>query len=102
MDTVAGMRLTVKQGVVVRWPGAGPGRQVRCRPVYDGGTPTRTGTVGASCVGTTYPGALASSSGLYPNQILEAYGIASLHSAGLLGQDARLAIGGEAPTRPRT
>ncbi len=76
VDTVAGMRLTVKQGSSSGWPGAGA-RPPASAAVYDGGTPTRTGTVGASCVGTTYPGALASSSGLYPNQILEAYGIAS-------------------------
>ena len=44
---------------------------------YDGGTPTRTGTATGSCVDTA--------GGLYPNQILEAYGIASLHDDGLLG-----------------
>jgi subtilase family serine protease len=54
--------------------------------------------VGPSCLDTTDPGALASSSGLYPNQILETYGIAPLQSAGLFGQGARLAIVGEAPT----
>ena len=100
VDTVAGMRLTVKQRLVVRGrPFRGSRGQVRpAGPAYDGGTPTRTGTVGASCVGTTYPGVLASSSGLYPNQILSAYGIAPLHSEGLQGQGARLAIVGEAPT----
>jgi len=55
---------------------------------YDGGTPTRTGTVGRSCVGTTYPSALASSEGLFPNQILTAYGIAQLQASGLRGQGA--------------
>ena len=65
---------------------------------FDGGTPTRTGTVGPSCVATTYPAALASSEGLFPNQILTAYGIAPLQAAGLRGQGARLAIVGEAPT----
>jgi subtilase family serine protease len=84
VDTVAGMRLTVKQP--------------HASSVYDGGTPTRTGTVGPSCLDTTDPGVLALSSGLYPNQILEAYGIAPMHSAGLLGQGVRLAIVGEAPT----
>ena len=54
--------------------------------------------MGPSCVGTTYPGAVASSSGLFPNQILAAYGIAPLQSAGMLGQGVRLAIVGEAPT----
>ena len=65
---------------------------------FDGGTPTRTGTVGPSCVGTTYPAALASSEGLFPNQILTAYGIAPLQAGGLRGQGIRLAIVGEAPT----
>ena len=46
----------------------------------------------------TFPAALASSSGLYPNQILTAYGIAPLQAAGLKGQGARVAILGEAPT----
>jgi subtilase family serine protease len=46
----------------------------------------------------TFPSALASSSGLYPNQILTAYGIAPLQAAGLQGQGSRLAIVGEAPT----
>ncbi len=94
VDTVAGMRLTVKNAS----SSGGQAARSAATPVYDGGTPTRTGTVGASCVGTTYPSALASSSGLYPNQILEAYGISPLHSAGMLGQNARLAIVGEAPT----
>jgi subtilase family serine protease len=64
----------------------------------DGGTPTRTGTVGPSCLPTTYPSAAASSEGLLPNQILAAYGIAPLQGSGLRGQGARVAIVGEAPT----
>ena len=40
----------------------------------------------------------ASASGLFPNQILTAYGIAPLQAAGVQGQGARLAIVGEAPT----
>jgi kumamolisin len=90
VDTVAGMRYTVKPH--------GSSSGVGPAAVYDGGTPTRTGTVGPSCLDTTDPGLLASSSGLFPNQILEAYGIAPLQSAGLLGQGVRLAIVGEAPT----
>jgi len=90
VDTVAGMRYTVKPKGSSS--GAGPAA------VYGGGTPTRTGTVGPSCLDTTDPGVVASSSGLFPNQILEAYGIAPLQSAGLLGQGVRLAIVGEAPT----
>jgi len=99
VDTIAGMRVTVKGGSSSSaGPAGAPVARSAGGPAYDGGTPTRTGTVGPSCVGTTYPSALASSSGLYPNQILEAYGIAPLHSAGVLGQGARLAIVGEAPT----
>src|SRR4051794_34695806 len=41
-----------------------------------GGTPTRTGTPAFGCVPTTFPAALASGGGLYPNQVLTAYGIA--------------------------
>ena len=41
---------------------------------------------------------LFSSSGLFPNQILQAYGILPLAQAGLQGQGVRLAIVGEAPT----
>ena len=63
-----------------------------------GGTPTRTGTPAFGCVPSTFPAALASSGGLYPNQILTAYGIAPLQAAGLKGQGARVAILGEAPT----
>ena len=100
VDVVAGMRLIVNHASssertnpprrrVVAHAAAGP---------YDGGTPTRTGTVGPSCLGATYPSALASSEGLFPNQILNAYGIAQLQTGGLRGQGARLAIVGEAPT----
>jgi subtilase family serine protease len=100
VDTVAGMRLTVKPhgSSSAARPARRPLALSSAAAVYDGGTPTRTGTVGPSCLDTTDPGVLASSSGLFPNQILEAYGIAPLHSAGLLGQDVRLAIVGEAPT----
>src|SRR4051794_2825831 len=63
-----------------------------------GGTPSRTGTPAFGCVPSTFPAALASSGGLYPNQVLSAYGIAPLQAAGLNGQGARVAILGEAPT----
>ena len=100
VDVVAGMRLIVNHATSSRH--ANPPRRPVARPAalgpYDGGTPTRTGTVGPSCVGTTYPSALASSEGLFPNQILTAYGIAQLQESGLRGQGVRLAIVGEAPT----
>jgi kumamolisin len=66
--------------------------------VADGGSPTRTGTPAFGCVPATFPAALGSASGLYPNQILAAYGIAPLQAVGVKGQGARLAIVGEAPT----
>jgi subtilase family serine protease len=83
VDVVAGMRLIVNHAAASS---------------FEGGTPTRTGTVGPSCLGTTDPAVLASSEGLFPNQILTAYGIAQLQAGGLRGQGARLAIVGEAPT----
>ena len=65
---------------------------------FDGGTPTRTGTPALGCTPGSYPAAAGSASGLFPNQILTAYGIAPLQAAGLQGQGVRLAIVGEAPT----
>jgi subtilase family serine protease len=89
VDTVAGMRVQISSG---------SSSVARAAQAANGGTPTRTGTPAFGCVPTTFPAALASSSGLYPNQILTAYGIAPLQAAGLKGQGARLAIVGEAPT----
>jgi subtilase family serine protease len=63
-----------------------------------GGTPTRTGAVGPNCLTRLDPAALARPVGLYPNQLLTAYGIAPLHQQGLRGQGVKLAIVGEAPT----
>ncbi len=100
VDVVAGMRLIVNHASSSGYPNR-PRRRVATPAAagpYDGGTPTRTGTVGPSCLGTTYPSALASSEGLFPNQILSAYAIAQLQAGGLRGQGARLAIVGEAPT----
>ena len=91
VDTIAGMRLLV--GVA---PAA---RARRGAAAVDGGTPTRTGTPGPRLrARAPTPRALASGGGLYPNQILTAYGIAPLQASGLQGQGARLAIVGEAPT----
>jgi subtilase family serine protease len=100
VDVIAGMRLIVNHAVSSGHanPPQRPGASAAAAGPYNGGTPTRTGTVGPSCVGTTYPSALASSEGLFPNQILNAYGIAPLQAAGLRGQGIKLAIVGEAPT----
>src|SRR3954465_1814136 len=89
VDTVAGMRQQIS---------GGSSSVARAAVVADGGTPTRTGTPAFGCVPTTFPAALGSSGGLYPNQILQAYGIVPLQASGLKGQGARLAIVGEAPT----
>ena len=100
VDVVAGMRLIVNHAVSSRHanPPQRPDASAAAAGPYNGGTPTRTGTVGPSCLATTYPSALASSEGLFPNQILSAYGIAPLQAAGLRGQGIKLAIVGEAPT----
>jgi len=89
VDTIAGMRMQLS---------GGNSSVAHSAAVTDGGTPTRTGTPALGCVPSTFPAALGSDAGLYPNQILTAYGIAPLQSAGLAGQGARLAIVGEAPT----
>ena len=99
VDTIAGMRLTVSvHAAAARHP---RGRRVARGAVggpYDGGTPTRTGIPAPSCLQTAAPGVLALPSGLYPEQLLTAYGIAPLQAAGLRGQRVRVAIVGEAPT----
>jgi subtilase family serine protease len=100
VDVVAGTRLIVNHATSSRHANP-PHKQAATHAAagpYDGGTPTRTGTVGPSCLSTTDPAALASSEGLFPNQILTAYGIAQLQASGLRGQGVRLAIVGEAPT----
>ena len=100
VDVVAGMRLIVNHASSSGHVGP-PHKRVPASSAaapYDGGTPTRTGTVGPSCLATTQPSVLASSEGLFPNQILSAYGIAPLQAAGLRGQGIKLAIVGEAPT----
>jgi subtilase family serine protease len=83
VDTIAGTRLQLTSG---------------SSSAFAGGTPTRTGTPNLGCTPGSYPSAAASASGLFPNQILTAYGIAPLQAAGVQGQGARLAIVGEAPT----
>ena len=51
-----------------------------------GGTPTRTGTISPGCATTTYPAAVLSTAGLFPNQILSAYGIDQLQAGDLAGK----------------
>lgn len=83
VDTIAGLRLDV-----------GPSTASAAAV----GTPTRTGTPATGCAATSFPAAAASNGGLFPNQILTAYGIAALQQAGVRGQGARVAIVGEGPT----
>jgi subtilase family serine protease len=90
VDTVSGMRLQLSSGSSSSVAGSAV--------TAAGGTPTRTGTPAYGCVPGSFPAALASSGGLYPNQVLSAYGLAPLQAAGLKGQGARVAILGEAPT----
>ncbi|WCB95171.1 hypothetical protein DSM104299_03914 [Baekduia alba] len=103
VDTIAGLRLTVSQSASsssAHGPVVAPTRPVAHQaqaPVL-GGTPTRTGTPATGCLAGQYPLQAAGTAGLMPNQILAAYGIAPLQASGLLGQGARLAIVGEAPT----
>ena len=82
VDTVSGLGLYVTQRASAS--SATPNAQAQTAPV-DGGTPTRTGTINAGCAASTYPGAVASSAGLFPNQILSAYGIAALQAGGRTG-----------------
>src|SRR4051812_33627472 len=98
VDVVAGMRLTLDQqsSRAVRPPVAAP--VTGHAAAFGGGTPTRTGVAGPSCLNTEDPAVVLGSDGLFPNQVLTAYGIAPLHAAGLLGQGSKLTIVGEAPT----
>src|SRR4051794_30306331 len=78
VDTVSGMGVQLSSG--------SSSSVARAAVAAAGGTPTRTGTPAFGRVPSTFPGALASSAGLYPNQVLTAYGIAPLQAAGLKGQ----------------
>jgi len=92
VDTVSGLGLYVTQLASASSSASSAQASVA------GGTPARTGTIVPGCASTTYPAAVLSSAGLFPNQILSAYGIAQLQASGLQGQGSRLAILGEAPT----
>jgi kumamolisin len=83
VDTISGVRLNVTQ---------------HASRATNGGTPTRTGTIAPGCASTSFPQAVTSDQGLFPNQILTAYGIDALQASGLRGQGSHVAIVGEAPT----
>ena len=95
VDTVSGLGLYVTQRASAS--SSVSGDQGLTASVA-GGTPTRTGTIDPGCATTMYPAAVFSTAGLFPNQILSAYGIAQLQAGGLQGQGSRIAILGEAPT----
>ncbi len=96
VDVVSGLELYVTHhGSSSSSASSAPALQAAA---VDGGTPTRTGTINPGCATTSYPGAVFSTAGLFPNQILSAYGIAPLHASGLEGQGEGVAILGEAPT----
>jgi kumamolisin len=97
VDTVSGLRLNVTVHHAIAAASA-PRRPQAREAAATGGTPTRTGTISPGCATTTYPAAVFSSAGLFPNQTLTAYGIAPLQTSGLEGQGIRVAILGEAPT----
>ena len=90
VDTIAGLNHVINMG-------SGSAADLQPQAAYAGGTPTRTGTISAGCAPSSFPGAVFSSAGLFPNQILTAYGIDQLQAAGLQGQGINVAILGEAP-----
>jgi subtilase family serine protease len=94
VDTIAGVRLNVSASA--SRAGVEPLRGAHSSD-SDGGTPTRTGTPNVGCTPSQFPSAVGSTTGLFPNQILDAYGIAALQSQGLRGQGETIAIVGEGP-----
>jgi subtilase family serine protease len=97
VDTIAGLAHVISSGSSAADPSATLMPMVQ-PATYDGGTPTRTGTISPGCATSMFPSAVSSSAGLFPNQIDTAYGISALQSAGFQGQGINLAILGEAPT----
>jgi subtilase family serine protease len=96
VDTISGLSLYVTQHASAS--SVAPAVRSLATQV-DGGTPTRTGTPEPGCASTSFPSAVRSSAGLFPNQVLTAYGISQLRAQGLQGQGMRVAILGEAPAR---
>ena len=95
VDTVAGLGHVISSGS----SGVPATLMPMVQPaIYDGGTPTRTGTISPGCATSTFPSSVFSSAGLFPNQIDTAYGISTMQAAGFQGQGVNLAILGEAPT----
>jgi subtilase family serine protease len=99
VDTVAGLGHVISSGSSAAADGPSATLLPMVQPpTYDGGTPTRTGTISPGCATSTFPSSVFSTAGLFPNQIDTAYGISALQAAGLQGAGINLAILGEAPT----
>ena len=94
VDTVAGVRLQVS-GSSSSVPTSDA---VARTAAFAGGTPTRTGTSDPGCAPTQFPSAVTASAGLFPNQVLSAYGIEPVQAAGLRGEGSSVAIVGAGPT----
>jgi kumamolisin len=102
VDVVAGASPYLGLVLIPARPGAVQITKVKPVPnpgQYAGGTPTRTGTVAPNCLTSANPAVLASHVGLFPDQLLTAYGIAPLHQQNLKGQGVKVAIVGQGPTR---
>jgi kumamolisin len=103
VDVVAGASPFLGLVLIPARPGAVQITKVKPVPnpgQFAGGTPTRTGTVAPNCLTSANPAVLASHVGLFPDQLLTAYGIAPLHQQNLKGQGVKVAIVGQGPTRP--
>ena len=99
VDTVAGVRLTVKNASSSGGPVRGPGRQGRRRTCLRRRHPHADGHGGGVMRGHDLSRrARLVLRACIPIRSWSAYGIAPLQSAGLRGQGVRLAIVGEAPT----
>jgi subtilase family serine protease len=98
VDTVAGLEHVISAGSSSAPDAPSATLMPMAQPVYDGGTPTRTGTISPGCASSTFPSSVSASEGLFPNQINDAYGISAMQAAGFQGQGINLAILGEAPT----
>jgi subtilase family serine protease len=99
VDTVAGLGHVISSGSSAAADGPSATLLPMVQPpTYDGGTPTRTGTISPGCATSTFPSSVFSTAGLFPNQIDTAYWISALQAAGLQGAGINLAILGEAPT----
>ncbi len=104
IDTVSGLALpVVKRASVFEPARAAVESSLRAHTAaFDGGTPTRTGTISPGCATSAYPFAVLSSAGLFPNQILTAYGIAPLRPPACKGRGCEWRSSAPGRLRPPT